>query len=71
MSLYFRYLTFFNPYFLAGIFTLPNGYVFNFFTCAYQGVSKVRFQENLACFFFLVTSVLRFALLPYYRQKLY
>ena len=33
--------------------------------CAYQGVRNVRFSEYLACFFFLVTPVLRFALLPY------
>ena len=37
-------------------------------TSAYQGVRNVRFSENLACFVFLVTLVLRFALLPYYRR---
>ena len=34
--------------------------------CAYQGVRKVRFLENLTRFVFK-TPVLRFALLPYYR----
>ena len=37
-------------------------------TCAYQGVRNVRFSENLACFVFFETPVLRFALLPYYRR---
>ena len=37
-------------------------------TYAYQGVRNVRFSENLTCCF-LVTSVLRFARLPYYRQS--
>ena len=38
------------------------------FVCAYQEVRNVRVSENLACFVFLETPVLRFALLPYYRQ---
>ena len=29
-------------------------------TCAYQGIRNVRFPENLACFVFLETLVLRF-----------
>ena len=36
-------------------------------TCAYQGVRNVHFSENLFCF--LETPVLRFVLLPYYRQN--
>ena len=36
-------------------------------TCVYQGVKNVCFSENLACFFFLETPVLRFTLLPYYQ----
>ena len=36
-------------------------------TCSYQGIRDVRFLENLARFF-LVTPVLRFALLLYYRR---
>ena len=35
---------------------------------AYQGVRNIRFSENLACFCFFETPVLRFTLLPYYRQ---
>ena len=35
-------------------------------TCAYQGVRNVRFSENLACFVFFETPVLRFALSLYY-----
>ena len=35
-------------------------------SCAYQGVRNICFSENLLCF--LETSVLRFALLPYYRR---
>ena len=30
-------------------------------------VRNIRFSENLACFVFFLTTVLRFALLPYYR----
>ena len=37
-------------------------------TSAYQGVRNVRFSKNSACFRFLETPVLRFALLPYYRR---
>ena len=36
--------------------------------CAYQGVRNNRFLGNLACFVFLVTSISRFAFLPYCRQ---
>ena len=32
-----------------------------------SGVRNVRFLGNLACFSFLETPALRFALLPYYR----
>ena len=32
------------------------------------GVRNVRVLENLACFVFLVTPVLRFAFLAYYRR---
>ena len=39
-------------------------------TCTYQGVRNVRFSKNLACFVFIVTPVLRFILLPYYRRIL-
>ena len=35
-------------------------------TCSYQGVRNVRFSENLACFVFFETPVLRFALSLYY-----
>ena len=35
----------------------------------YQSEKNVRFSENLTCFFFLETPVLRFALLPYYRRN--
>ena len=31
-------------------------------------ILNVRFSENLACFFFLETPVLRFALFPYNRR---
>ena len=36
------------------------------YTCAYQGVRKVRFSENLACFVFLKTrfEIRLFAILP-------
>ena len=37
-------------------------------TCAYQGVRNACFSENLSCFVFFETPVLRFAFLPYYRQ---
>ena len=36
-------------------------------TCAYQGVRNVRFPEKFGVLGFLVTMVLRFGLLPYYR----
>ena len=38
--------------------------------CAYQGIRNVSFSENMACLFFLVTTVLKFALLSYYRRFL-
>ena len=37
-------------------------------TCAYKVVINANVSENLACFFFLLSPVLRFALLPYYRR---
>ena len=37
-------------------------------TSAYQGVRNVCFSQNLACFVFFVTPVLRFTFLPYYRR---
>ena len=39
--------------------------------CVYQGVRNVRFFGKFDLLCFLVTSVLRFALLPYYRQITY
>ena len=33
-----------------------------------SGVTNVRFSDNLTCFVFIATTVLRFALLPYYRR---
>ena len=38
-------------------------------TCAYQGVRNVCFLENLPCFFFLATSVLSLAILPYHQRS--
>ena len=38
-------------------------------TCAYQGVKNVRFCGKFGVLCFLETSVLRFALLPYYRRS--
>ena len=35
---------------------------------AYQRVTNVPFSENLTCFFFLETPLLRFTLLLYYRR---
>ena len=39
-------------------------------TCAYQGGKKCLFFGKFCVLYFLVTSVLRFALLPYYRRFL-
>ena len=39
-------------------------------TCAYQGVKNIRFFGKFGMLCILVTSVLRFALLPYYRKTL-
>ena len=39
--------------------------------CTYQGIRNVRFSENLMCFVFLVTPVLRFALLSFYLRFLH
>ena len=62
---------------LSNQFRIINNYFFPLFsypltrgTCAYQGVTNARFfSGKFEVLYFLVTSVLRFARLPYYRRS--